>query len=184
MNPASCAAEARAVLAALALQQIDLPWGRTFRLLGRRAVGQQPATDRVRHVDVPLAHEGGGLGPFKWNRVIAHRAVLVRAVAHKLCDVEPDATGADDRDRLADTFRPVEDVDVARDLGVILAGDAEGARRHSGRENDLIEAARQQVVGRYTRVQPEIDAGDRNLAVEVTEGLVELLLAGHLLGVM
>jgi hypothetical protein len=127
----------------------------------------------------------------------------VGAVEEELGDVEADAARADDGDALADGRAPREHVIVRRHLGVVGPLDLQRARRHARRQHHLrqdgdgvntgvnrgahrgagarlVEAAAEEGGRVDARAEARVHARRRQLAAEVADRLVELLLARHL----
>ncbi len=165
MDPARGLAQAVTDLAGLALQQVDLARrGVQVRGLDATALG-------VAGVDAPLGVELLG--------VDAGAGAFVR---QELRDVEADATRADHGHALAHGLLVAQHVQVAQHLGVVGAVDGGGAGAHAGGQHDLVEAACGELVNAHAGVQLELHAGELDLLAEVAQGLVELFLAGDLLG--
>ena len=167
MDPAGGLAQTIADLGLLALQQEHLARGRMHLSLdpGDAATGVQ------RGVDAPLLPEG-----------LAVEAGRLAGMGDELGHVETDTAGADHRDLLANRLALQDGVQVADHLGIVDARDGRGARQDASGQDDLVEAALDQVVDRHAGIQAQVDTGGFQLLLEVAQGLVELFLARHALG--
>jgi hypothetical protein len=75
--------------------------------------------------------------------------------------------------------RPLEHVQVANDLGMVMAGDVDRARGDPGGDHDLVETGQHPHRPGWTGAA---DAGVLDALAEVAQGLVELFLAGNAFG--
>ncbi|KOS76514.1 hypothetical protein DM46_2853 [Burkholderia mallei] len=124
---------------------------------------------------------GIGHAPLRLPRVEIERrrfAILNKELRH----VEADPARADHRDALADRLVAREHVDIGQHLRMILARNARVARRHARREHDVVVAGRDQLGRVDAAIQPQLHARELDLACEVSQRLVKLLLARNALG--
>jgi hypothetical protein len=90
-------------------------------------------------------------------------------------DVEADAAGTDDGDLLAGLLAAFEQVDVARDLGVVYAGNRRRARHDAGGDDDVVVTRK--VGGGDTAIELDVDLQFLQTRTEVAQGFAEFLLA-------
>src|SRR6185436_17075586 len=84
----------------------------------------------------------------------------------------------------AATDRPVlsKHSKVVEHAGMIETFDLRNARRHTGRENDLVEISGFELRRRHAGAEPQIHTGDLDPAAKVTQRLEEFFLTRNLLG--
>ncbi|MNO62476.1 hypothetical protein D3C76_531510 [compost metagenome] len=99
-----------------------------------------------------------------------------------LGDVKADTAGTDHRHLLPYRLALQQHIQVVQHLGVLDAGDGRQTRSDAGGEDDLVKAARRQLLGIDAGVQAQLDASGLQLAFEVAQGFIELLFARHALG--
>ena len=98
----------------------------------------------------------------------------------ELAHVEADPAGTHDGHLGAGHHTPLQYIQVAHHLGVVVAGEIHLSRGHAGGDHHVVKAG--QGGGIDTRLQFEIHAGVGDAVAEVAQGFVELFLARDLLG--
>src|ERR1700693_1541312 len=126
-------------------------------------------------IDAPLGAKGGD------RRVVTApvaRVTVGRMIfGEQLGDVETDAARADDGHSLARALASFDDLDVARDLGMIDAWNFRYARHDAGGENHIVE--RVQVLRADASIQLHPGAELLEPRTKIAQGLGELFLAGY-----
>ena len=99
-------------------------------------------------------------------------------------DVETDAAGTDDGDFRAHRMMACQHIEIAQHARVIVAREIDGARRDAGGYHHVVVSGIAQRGGRRGRAQLHVDPGIGQLMSEIAQGLVKLLLARDLFGVV
>ena len=166
MHPATGLVEPLAGFALGALHQPDLA-GRRFRC---GVYAFDGATGLGGGINAPFAHPQLRIEAGRWS-----------GMDEELGDVETDAAGTDDGDPVTHRLRAGQRIDIADDFLVIVAGDADVTRRHTGGEHDVVEAFGQcRCIS--TLAEFQVDAGLRETPLEIAQRFVELFLAWNPLG--
>src|SRR3990167_37956 len=103
-------------------------------------------------------------------------------VSDELGNVKTNAACANHGNRLANRLALQNSVQVVDDLRTLDTWNLRRARSDTGRQDDLIKTASNQIIDIDTGVQTQINPCGFQLALEVTQGFKELFLARHLLG--
>ena len=98
-------------------------------------------------------------------------------MGNQFCHIEPNSTGADDGDALADRLVAQNGVDVTDNAWMIDAFDPRGSWGNAGCQNNFIICAGLEKVRIYPFSEFGVYAGDLDLALEVAKRFMKLFLA-------